>query len=101
MALSADSVEDALETCEGATKTAEGTDVCAATVEQGKRQVKPETAAFRASFTQAAALHAIADLVGLSCSNIRQNTIIHDGVHKVTSWPSCKLDICCLYAWGS
>lgn len=36
----------------------------------GKRQVKPETAAFRASFTQAAAAHAIAELVrlGVLCS---------------------------------
>ncbi len=75
MACAADTVEEGLETYEGAIKTAEGTDVCAVTVEHGKRQVKPETAAFRASFTQAAAAHAIADLVGLSCSNLKQNTI--------------------------
>ncbi|BDA42985.1 hypothetical protein COCOBI_03-8780 [Coccomyxa sp. Obi] len=57
-----DAVEGAVETSEGPLETAEGRDVCAAAVEQGKRQVKPETAAFRASFTQAAAAHAIADL---------------------------------------
>ncbi|CAL8467373.1 g6910 [Coccomyxa elongata] len=56
-----DAVE-ALETFEGPQETAEGRDACTTTVDQGKRQVKPETAAFRASFTQAAAAHAIANL---------------------------------------
>lgn len=67
---------EALETSEGPLETAEGRGACTATVDQGKRQVKPETAAFRASFTQAAAAHASTNLVGLSCTHIACMTAV-------------------------